>query len=118
MNFALIAASLMLQPASGPVINQSFFVSVMRTPQGEVVRETRHIPYRPRESCFSWVLMIEPAERDRQFGERLQLPAPATSFGGDAGVEVNVSDDHTSAQVEHSLKAGESELGGSWCIAP
>lgn len=118
MHAALLALSLMLQPADRTVVLESLFVSVLRTPQGEIVRETRQIPYFPGESCFSWVLMIEPQERERQLGEVLQLPAPGTQFGGDTDVEVEVSDDRTRARVEHNLKPGESEVGGSWCIAP
>ncbi len=116
---AILAAALMLQPAadSAAVVTESIFISVLRTPGGEVVRESTRIPYRPGDSCFSWGLRIAPQDRERIFEEVLRLPAPATDFGGNGETEVQVSADRSTATVRHTLAAGQSEIEGSWCIA-
>ena len=117
---ALLAAALMVQPAAdgASAVVDSYFVGVLRTPGGEAVTETTNIPYRPGDSCFSWGLRIEPQDRERTFEEVLRLPGPATDFSGDGETQVEVSQDRTSATVQHPLAAGQSEIGGSWCIAP
>src|SRR5215208_6780163 len=109
---AMFAAALMIQPAADATsaVVDSYFVGVLRSPGGDAVTETTNIPYRPGDSCFGWGLRIEPQDRERTFEEVLRLPAPATNFGGDGEFEVEVSQDRTSATVQHPLAAGQSEI--------
>ncbi|MGZ8361360.1 MAG: hypothetical protein ACXWUX_12635 [Allosphingosinicella sp.] len=118
---AFLAAALLLQsqPAdSGKSTLRARTFSVMQTPDGDLVTETSRIPYRPRASCFAWVLEMLPADGERIFSEVLQLPDAAPDWTSDEGLEVDVSADGRSGAIEHRLPAGESELSSSWCIAP
>jgi hypothetical protein len=116
-----LAAALLLQAESGgpdkSLLGARSF-SVIRDPGGDQIRETNRIPYRPRISCFEWVLEMMPVGRERVFSEVLELPGAATDWTSEDGVPVEVAADGGSATVEHRLAADAGALGGSWCLAP
>lgn len=115
------AALAMPQPDSGHAneVTDADFYAVLTTPAGERIEHTDRILYRPGDSCWEWVVNVEPADRARRFTEVLLLPGPASDFSSDEAPEirVEVAPDRRSARVEHDLSAGENEIGGSWCIA-
>ena len=116
------AALLALQGAdkdAGDEVTNTDFYTIMTTPAGERVEHSDRILYRPGESCWEWVVTVEPTEKERRFTEMLEMPGTAADWSSDETPEfhVEVEPDHRTARVEHVLPAGESDVSGSWCIA-
>jgi len=114
------AALAMLQPAdkdNGTEVTDADFYATTRA--GDRVEPTDRILYRPGDSCWEWVVYVEPVDRERSFTEVLRLPAPAPDWTSEdtPDFHVQVAPDRPSASVQHGLAAGENEIGGSWCIA-
>lgn len=121
---ALFLAAFMLLQADSAERDKSVLdartFAVERSPEGDRITESSRVPYRPGVSCFEWVLLLAPREDARNFRELLELPGVATDWSSvdEEAPPATVSDDGSSATVEHRLEAGQSELGSSWCIAP
>jgi len=65
-------------------------------------------------TCYGWLLRIAPAAGERQFEERLILPAAASHWGEDGS---KVAADGRTATTRIVAKSKAAAIDNAWCVA-
>lgn len=113
----LAAAAVPAQPLE--VLGADFRAEAV-SPDGQIVSApAERLPNLPG-LCYRWTLRVTPADRLVQVEERLELPAPATQWGGVDGNDESPTKLSEKGRVGTtplfaSLRSGE--IGNGWCIA-
>lgn len=92
---------------------------------GQPVDSTR-VPYRPRTSCYSWVIAVPAERRELAVREVFELPDSAPTWGSDSDLGVVEQDDGSVTAVNRDRSTGVTEFRDSledglivhgWCVA-